>query len=385
MKKIALWGASGSIGKNTLEVFRQHPDYFTLVAFSVHRNVAFALEIIKEFRPEYVVVTDKNSYQIMLENASDLGVELLFGQDALVNLSGHLNADLVVNALVGEAGLRPSIAALQNGLHLALANKESLVMAGALVNQLKDAKNLNVFPIDSEHSAIWQCLAGEDMAQIRRIILTASGGPFRTFTAADMATITPAKALKHPTWKMGSKITIDSATLMNKGLEYIETYWLYPVTTKQIDVVVHPQSIIHSFVEFIDGSQKAQLGIPDMKIPIQYALTYPERLPLNVEIYEPDRYGHLTFEAVDHQRFPALNLARNTLEAGGLNSAVMNVANEYAVYAFLDHRISYQQIYAITEQVVAETPSGNEKDLDTILQTAGWAHNRTEELIAQAR
>ncbi len=373
MKNIALWGASGSIGQNTLKVMKQHPGYFNLLYASVHRNIETAVSLIRDFNPEILVVTDDGTYSTLAGKfAVDSGTKIVKGAEELYHLSKDTRIDLVVNALVGEAGLKPTYYALKAGNDVALANKESLVMAGEIVTAVCKETNTKILPIDSEHSAIWQCIAGEPEESIAGIVLTGSGGPFRQTPKEKFSSITPEMALKHPNWSMGKKITIDSATLMNKGLEFIEAYWLYPVDVSRIEVVIHPQSIIHSLVRFVDGSLKAQLGFPDMKIPIQYALTHPDRLPLDEKKFNLEDVGKLTFEKLDHDRFPALKLAMRVLDKGGIAPAVMNVVNEYAVYAFLERKISFPEIVEFSAEAVERVYAVANPDIEDIFNAAEW-------------
>jgi len=289
----------------------------------------------------------------------------------------------VLNAIVGTAGLEPSYQALMAGKNLALSNKESLVMAGQLINQILTEKKLSLFPVDSEHSAVWQCLLGEDRQTIRKIILTGSGGPFRTLPLNQFPQITPEKALQHPTWNMGHKITIDSATLMNKGLEIIEAHWLFALPADKIEVIIHPQSIIHSMVEFIDGSIKAQLGLPDMKLPIQLALSYPHRIPANWEKTDLSKIKELTFETPDFSKFPTIPLAYEALKRGGTAPAILNVVNEWAVYAFLDHKIKFQDIARYIAEALATIPIKDHPSLEEILTTEQSGREFVERKVRQ--
>ena len=302
-------------------------------------------------------------------------IEVLTGREGLLELAGRDDVDIVMNGLVGSAGMEPTLRSVEAGVDVALSNKESLVMAGSIINEEKQRSGAKIFPVDSEHSAIWQCLAGEDMADVRKIILTGSGGPFRTKNVETFINITPKEALNHPNWDMGNKITIDSATMMNKGLEVIETYWLFGLKADEIDIVVHPQSIIHSMVEFADRSIKAQLGVPDMKIPIQYALTYPRHSAAQWEELDFIKTGQLTFEAPDLEKFPCIKLAYEALRAGGSTPAVLNVANEQAVYNFLDGEIKFTEIPAIIEKACAEHHYIAEPTLEDLLELEIWATN----------
>lgn len=384
MKKVALWGATGSIGLNTIEIILRNPDKFKLKYISFHKNWEKAVEILQTVSVEIVIVTDKDAFDLLSKSVSgEFSGQILYGMDNVILFSQDQDVDLVVNALVGEAGLLPTVKALRAGINVALANKESLVMAGEIIKDIISEDRVTVFPIDSEHSAIWQCLIGEAPDSVKKIILTASGGPFRSAAPDDLKKVTVESALHHPNWKMGKKITIDSATLMNKGLEFIEAYWLYPVSVEQIDVVVHPQSIIHSLVEFIDGSLKAQLGYPDMKIPIQYALSYPDRLELRQKEFDLSEIAELTFEKVNYELFPALNLAQKALRSGGVAPAVLNVANEYAVYAFLDKKIKFLQIVEMVDDAISHSPRINRPSLEDILEAGDWAREYINEKISK--
>ncbi|HFE65379.1 MAG TPA: 1-deoxy-D-xylulose-5-phosphate reductoisomerase [Caldithrix sp.] len=371
-KQIALLGSTGSIGENSLDVIRRHPDRFRVRYLTAHRNVEKLAAWAKELKPKGVVVTDPAQFKTA-ENRLRGVFRVLTGMEGILEIVQDPEIDLVLNALVGDVGVLPTYRAIQAGKNVALANKETLVAAGQLIMKSAREKGVRIFPIDSEHSAIWQCLVGEERKNIRRIILTASGGPFRTWTADQLEHVTVEQALRHPNWKMGAKITIDSATLMNKGLEVIEAYWLYDVSPGQIEVVVHPQSIIHSMVEFVDGSVKAQLGVPDMRIPIQYALSYPERLPLTVETLSFDRIKSLSFEKPDFKKFPCLEIAFRALEQGGTAPAVMNAANEVAVSKFLGGEIGFLAIPALIEKTLEKHTVLKEYDLKILLEVQRWA------------
>ena len=367
-KILAVFGSTGSIGCNTLEVVRRHPDYFTVRYLTGNSNAAVLIDQVREFRPAAVVVGDNNARAEVRAAVGDI-TEVLDGGNALASIAARDDYDTMVSSLVGFAGLLPTIAAIRSGKHIALANKETLVVAGELMTRLAREHNVPLLPIDSEHSAIQQCLVGEPAHSVARIILTASGGPFRGWTREDLDAVTPAQALRHPNWSMGSKITIDSATLMNKGLEVIEAHWLFGVDAANIDVVVHPQSIIHSMVEFSDGSVKAQMGVPDMKIPIHYALTYPDRLAADYERADLARIGSLTFEAPDLATFPCLSLAYDALDAGGTAPACMNATNEIAVAAFLRGEIRFTGIPALIEESLQHVPLRAVSSLDDIIET----------------
>ena len=349
MKEIFLLGSTGSIGRSTLDVVSQHPDEFRIRTLAAYRNVELLSEQISKLKPENAVIFDYESYCRFTEKYEGNETHVAFGLDALSNIVQDKEHHLFLNAFVGFAGLEPTARAIECGLDIALANKETLVVAGALISHLAEQNNIRLLPIDSEHSAIWQCLVGEENNAIKRIILTASGGPFRGKKKADLADVTPEEALKHPNWNMGAKITIDSATMMNKGLEVIEAHWLYDIPAEKIEVIIHPQSIIHSMVEFSDNSVKAQLGIPDMRIPIQYALSYPRRLPLAVTQMDFSNVDQLQFERPDMASFPCLRLAYEALQSGKSYPAVLNAANEIAVDGFLHKKVRFNDIAEIID------------------------------------
>jgi 1-deoxy-D-xylulose-5-phosphate reductoisomerase len=362
---IAILGSTGSIGRSSLEVIEAMPDRFRVTCLTAHRNTGLLAEQVRRFRPRTVVVTDP-ACAGPLRTLVDGSTEVLCGDDALLEVVAHENVDIVISALVGFAGLHPTLRAIEAGKDIALANKETLVVGGELVMAKVRAHNVRLLPVDSEHSAILQCLQGEDLHAVNRLILTASGGPFLNTPRDQMADITPARALKHPTWTMGAKITIDSATLMNKGLEVIEAHWLFGLPPERIEVIVHPQSIIHSMVEFVDGSVKAQLGVPDMKLPIQYALTYPERPPSTFKRVDFAALGQLTFQEPDVDRFPCLSLAFRAMRDGGSAPAVMNAANEVAVGLFLEGRIGFSAIPELIAQAMDAIPSAGALNLAMI-------------------
>ncbi len=379
-RNLSVLGSTGSIGVNTLNVIAANPEKFAVRYLTAGHNAALLTEQTRRFHPQAIAIADEAQYTFLKQNLADCKVEILAGKSGVLEIAARADVDLVVNAIVGMAGLEPTYRALNAGRNVALSNKESLVMAGEIIMNLVTERGLNLFPIDSEHSAIWQCLAGENCSSVKRIILTGSGGPFRTRPLADFSRITPAEALRHPTWNMGRKITIDSATLMNKGLEVIEACWLFDVQPEQISVLIHPQSIIHSMVEFQDGSVKAQLGLPDMRLPIQYALGYPERLPVTWESVDWPTVAQLTFEAPDFAKFPALRIAFEALRRGGTAPAIMNVVNELAVYAFLEERIGFSAIAELIEKALTELPVIDEPQLADILNVEPQAR----EFIARA-
>ena len=340
-KQIAILGSTGSIGTQALTVIAEHPELFEVEVLTANSNSDLLIKQAKAFRPNTVVIADEYKYQEVNQALFGLGIKVFAGEQSLVEVVEGENIDLVLTALVGYAGLKPTIMAIKARKNIALANKETLVVAGGLISTLCQEYGVSIYPVDSEHSAIFQCLVGEDYNPIEKIYLTASGGPFRGKKKDELLHITKEQALKHPNWDMGAKITIDSATLMNKGLEVIEAKWLFDLTADQIDVVVHPQSIIHSAVQFEDGSIKAQLGLPDMKLPIQYALGFPQRIKNNFERFSFMDYPHLTFENPDLETFRNLQLAFDAMEKGGNMPCVLNAANEVAVAAFLQDKIGF--------------------------------------------
>ena len=342
MKKgIAILGSTGSIGTQTLEVISEHKNLFSVEVLTANNNCDLLIEQAKKYKPNAVVIVNRDKYDKVNSELFKLGIKVYAGQKSLEQIVESEEINIVLTALVGYSGLTPTINAIKHGKKIALANKETLVVAGDLITKLSKEYNAPIYPVDSEHSAIFQCLVGENNNAIEKIYLTASGGPFRGKKAAELKTITKKQALKHPNWSMGAKITIDSATLMNKGLEVIEAKWLFNLNKEQIDVVVHPQSIIHSAVQFEDGSIKAQLGIPDMKLPIQYALGFPNRLKNNFKRFSFFDYPNLTFEKADEKTFRNLSLAFRAMSKGGNSACILNAANEIAVEAFLNDKIGF--------------------------------------------
>lgn len=381
MKQIALLGASGSIGRNTLEVISKYPENFKVNVLSVHSQVDFAVEKAQELKPEAVIISDNNDILDAIDFLEKQGIKVYVGDNGLEQALVEFDFDLLVNALVGGIGLVPTLAAIRSGKSVALANKETLVMAGELVNNELKQHDATLIPIDSEHSAIFQCLVGEPRESVKRIILTGSGGPFLQRDINDFHNITIEESLAHPNWKMGKKITVDSATLMNKGLEIIEAYWLFGISLDQIDLVIHPQSIIHSMVEFVDGSIKAQLGWPDMKIPIQYALTYPERLPMQSDEMNFAELKELTFFEPDYEKFPNLRLASEAIKKGGTMPAVLNAANEEAVHLFLNGVISFMDISQLIGDTMQRHDCVTHPGLDETLAADRWARHYVVENI----
>ncbi len=382
MKSLSILGATGSIGSNALEIIRQFPDHFTVNALTAKTHVAALARQIVEFTPRLAAVVDADharQLRALLPPAMD--VEIVFGEAGYVEAATCPETDMVLGAMVGSAGLVPTLAAIDAGKDIALANKETLVMAGAIVMEKIASRGVKLMPVDSEHSAIFQSMAGHGPNGIREILLTASGGPFLKRPAAEFTSITPQDALRHPNWSMGNKITIDSATLMNKGLEVIEARWLFDVDFARIKVVVHPQSIVHSMVSYHDGAVMAQMGVPDMKGAIAYGLSHPRRLPLDVPSPDFAHIGQLTFEAPDLERFPCLNLAYRAGEQGGTLPAVLNAANEVTVAAFLDNRLPFLGIYPIIDQTLNLHPAKTGPDLDQLIEADRWARETALELI----
>ena len=380
MKKISLLGSTGSIGVNTLDVVDRNPKSFKLVAMSAGSNVDLFAEQVRKFKPKIASLLDSTKISTLKERVADLDVEIIIGDEGSIAVATLPETDVVVSGVVGSAGLIPAIEALKAGKNLALANKETLVIAGELVLREAEKTNSQIIPIDSEHSAIFQALNGEKKERIKKIILTASGGPFRTFSLDQMENVTVKDALNHPNWDMGAKITIDSSTMMNKGLEYIEAKWLFGVDTP-VDIIVHAQSIIHSMIEFVDTSIMAQLGIPDMRVPIAYALTYPDRFECNLPSLDLASMGDLTFEAPDFERFPCLQLAIDAMEIGQTMPAILNAANEIAVQAFLDELIPYKDIAELIRMVMHNHRPSPLNDLQDVLNADKWAREETTKLI----
>lgn len=365
MKKIALLGATGSIGCSTLEVIRAHPDKFQLVLLVAQNSFDQLIDIAREFNVPAVVVTNNELKKQNKEIPS--GVKFYFGNDELYQILNEIEIDIVVNAISGSAGLRSTMATISRGIDLALANKESLVMAGHLVKKELLKSNSRMIPVDSEHSAVFQCIGQSSHKEIERIILTASGGPFRNKSLSDFADITLADTLKHPTWEMGTKITVDSATMMNKGLEVIEAHWLFDMPYNKIDAVIHPQSIIHSMVEFLDGSTLAQMGFPTMQLPILYALTYPERIKSEIARTDILKLGSLNFDDIDKERYPLFYLGLEVGKQGGLLPTIMNSVNEAAIRLFVEGKIKFVDIFSIIEKSVAKAHNIDHPDLETII------------------
>jgi 1-deoxy-D-xylulose-5-phosphate reductoisomerase len=377
MKRLAVLGSTGSIGTSTLGVVEAHPDEFEVVALAAGSNLDMLEQQVRRFAPQLVSLASEAAARELRRRVASTRTEVTWGEESLVRAAAETGAHTVVSAIVGAAGLLPTMAALSAGKVVALANKESLVMAGELMTAEARARGTCILPVDSEHSAIFQCLNGS-VDQVHRIVLTASGGPFRQLPLEAFARITPQDALRHPTWSMGKKITIDSATLVNKGLEVIEAHWLFGLPLDQVDVIIHPQSIIHSLVEYVDGSFLAQLGVADMRIPIQYALTYPKRRPCPAPRLTLEDLACLTFEAVDRRKFPCLDLAYEAARAGGSWPAVLNAANEVAVHWFLDHRVGFDEIPTIIRKAMDAHPHRAVRSVEDVLTVDREVRERLE-------
>ena len=355
MKQIAILGSTGSIGTQTLDVVRQHPEAFRVYAICAHRKIDLLIQQALEFNPAVVCIADETLYQPLRDALSDQPIQVMAGEKAIAEMVTMPAIDVVVAAMVGYAGLRPTIEAIKAKKTIALANKETLVVAGEIICRLAQRYGVDILPVDSEHSAIFQSLVGEDITSVEKLLLTASGGPFRTYSYEQMQHVTAAQALKHPNWDMGAKITIDSASMMNKGFEVIEARWLFNIPVEQIQVLVHPQSVVHSAVQFVDGSVKAQLGAPDMRMPIQYALTYPERWISDVPRLDLFKTNNLTFEQPDLQRFPNLRLAYEAMAKGGNMPCILNAANEIVNLAFREGKCGFFQMSDIIEKTMDQT------------------------------
>ena len=383
MKNISILGSTGSIGVNALSVINNLDDKFNVKALSAYKNSSLLIEQAKIFNPEIVVIVDSSEVDFVKESLKKSGISVLCGREGLLELSARDDVDIMLNALVGSSGMEPTINAIRSSVNVALSNKESLVMAGDIIDYEKNKSGAEVFPVDSEHSAIWQCLVGEKIDDVEKIILTGSGGPFRTRDIKKFKDIKKEEALKHPNWSMGNKITIDSATMMNKGLEVIETKWLFGIDVNKIKIIIHPESIIHSMVEFKDKSVKAQLGIPDMKIPIQYALTYPDRYFGEWESLDLLKLGSINFESPDINKFPCIALAYEALKKEGTMPAVLNVANEQAVYRFLNKEIGFMDIPYIIEKACEKHDWVSNPSLDDLLYLETWTTNYVKQFVSK--
>ena len=382
MKSIGILGSTGSIGTQTLDVIDALPGKFQIKYLTSNQNTELLGEQALKYKPDIVCIAMEEKRGELDTILTGTDINITSGRNALLEAAGRNDVDLVMNGLVGATGMEPTIEAVQAGVDVALSNKESMVMAGGIINGLLKKHSGNLFPVDSEHSAIWQCLTGENIDQVKRIILTGSGGPFRTKPKEEFSQITREEALQHPNWDMGHKITVDSATMMNKGLEVIEAHWLFNLNADQIDIVVHPQSIIHSMVEFVDGSVKAQMGVPDMKLPIQYALTYPKHYHADWVNLDLTEIGELTFEKPDFEKFPCIQLAYDALEEGGTFPVVLNVANDEVVSAFLHDHIPFIQIPQLIAEALNQHEFIENPDLDTISEISKWTTDYIHEQIS---
>ena len=378
-KRIAILGSTGSIGTQALQVIDEHSDLYEAYVITANNSVVKLIEQARKYVPEAVVIANEQHYAEVRDALADLPIKVYAGEDALCEVVQDDNVDIVLASMVGFAGLRPTISAIKAGKMIALANKETLVVAGELINSLASEYKVPIIPVDSEHSAIFQCL--EPGNKIEKILLTASGGPFRKYSKEELKTVTKAQALAHPTWNMGDKITIDSATLMNKGFEVIEAKWLFGLKPEQIEVVVHPQSVIHSMVQFEDGAVKAQLGVPDMRLPIQYAFSYPQRLKASFDRLDFFQMRELTFEKPDTDRFPCLRLAFESLRGGGNMPCIVNAANEIVNRAFIEDRIPYEKISEVIESAMHHIAFSSDSSLDTYLQTDKETREYAKSLI----
>ena len=380
-KRVAILGSTGSIGTQTLEVIRQHSSEFIVEVLTAQNNADLLIKQALEFNPNAVVIGNESLYTTVKEALIPHDIKVYAGQKAIAQVVEMETIDVVLTALVGYSGLIPTIQAIKAGKQIALANKETLVVAGEIITALAKENRVNIYPVDSEHSAIFQCLVGEFQNPIEKIILTASGGPFRGKDRAYLETVTKAQALKHPNWDMGAKITIDSASMMNKGLEVIEAKWLFGLQTDQIEVIVHPQSIVHSLVQFEDGSLKAQLGLPDMRIPIQFALSFPDRLKSDFERFDFMQYPQLTFEQPDLKTFKNLQLAYDALAKGGNAPCILNAANEIAVASFLKDEVGFLEMSDLIEETLSKTEFILQPNLEDYVETDRRAREITEQLI----
>ena len=379
-KKLSILGSTGSIGVNALKVISNLDKSFKIIYLSTFRNVELLFDQVKEYNPKAVAVVDELEAKKIKSALDSMDIELLTGRGGLLELSQRSDIDIMLNALVGASGMEPTLNAINSGVNVALSNKESLVMAGNLINKALEDSDAELFPVDSEHSAIWQCIVGEDYKDINRIILTGSGGPFREKPLSVFGEISIDEALNHPNWDMGKKITIDSATMMNKGLEVIEAYWLFGFDANKIDIVVHPQSIIHSMIEMNDGAIKAQMGVPDMKVPIQYALTYPNHISAPWERLDFFSCGDLTFQPPDLKRFPLISLAYRALDLLGTAGTALNLANDITVELFLRNQILFTDIPRINEIILEEHPWIEQQTHDDINSLSTWVKNKINNL-----
>jgi len=384
-KTISILGSTGSIGINTLDVIASHPERYNVAGLAAGKNINLLMDQIEKFKPTLVSVSSPQDAETLNDWCSKKGLKtkITFGTEGSCEVATIKDADTVVSAIVGAAGLEPTYKAIEFGKSIALANKETLVMAGQLVTKKAREKGVLIFPVDSEHSAIYQSLAGHKRSDVKRLILTASGGPFRSKPLEELYSVTPDQALNHPKWKMGPKITIDSATMMNKGLEVIEARWLFDIEQDQIDVHVHPESIIHSMVEYVDGSVIAQLGVPDMRGPIAYALSYPDRLPAKIPSLDLIGLKSLTFYMVDEKKFPAINLAHHALKEGDSMPAVLNAANEVAVSNFLARKIGFMEISNLIQETMSRHKKFIIKTLEDVREADLWARSTSDTIIRE--
>lgn len=381
MKTLIILGSTGSIGTNTLDIVQRFPEEFRVAGLTAGNNIEKLEEQIRIFKPRVVAVSTDAAAATLRQRCTGIPVEILSGEKGIAEVASLPEAELVISAIVGAAGLVPTLAAIRTGKHIALANKEPMVMAGKLMQEEARKHGVTIFPVDSEHSAIFQSLVGHRLQDVRRLILTASGGALWTLTKEQLRDVTPERALQHPNWKMGSKITIDSATLMNKGLEVVEARWLFDIPESHIEVLVHRESIIHSLVEYEDRSMIAQLGLPDMRTPISYAMRYPERLPLDLPSLDLAEVGKLTFCKPDHERFPCLQLGYESLRIGGTMPAAMNAANEIAVEAFLQKGIRFLEIAEVIRQTMDAHAPKEIHSLEDALDADRWARDKAESLV----
>ena len=373
MKNIGILGSTGSVGTQALQVIEYHKDKFNIKFLAANTNVDDLIEQCTKFSPEYVCIYDSSKYEYLKNNVNTKNV--LSGHEGLIELCKISNLDVILNAIVGYQGLEPTITIINSGTDIALSNKESIVQAGHIVTELAKLHKINIFPVDSEHSALWQCIVGEDDSMIRKIILTASGGPFRELDKSKFSSITVDQALNHPNWDMGKKISIDSATMMNKGFEMIEAHWLFDIKSDHIDIVIHPQSIIHSMVEFIDGSIKAQLSNPDMRLPILYALSYPNRYGIDDLEFDLKKFSTLQLQEMDYDKFECVKLAYDAINEGGSYPVILNVANDLAVELFLNKNISFTDIPRLICDAMDHHNSLNSPTLSDILSLTKWTEN----------
>jgi len=385
MKRLSILGSTGSIGVNTLHIVSQFPERFEVISLSAGRNSKLLKQQILQFRPKIVSVLNKELSETLRSELSHVPVEIVHGVEGLIQVATHPEVDQVVSAIVGAVGLIPTLAAIKTGKPIALANKETLVMAGKIVMEEAKQNHVQILPVDSEHSAIFQALLGHRKEDIHRLILTASGGPFLNFPPSRLQEVTVKEALHHPRWEMGKKITIDSASLMNKGLEVIEAHWLFDIPIERIGILIHPQSVVHSMVEYVDGSMVAQMGIPDMRIPISYALSFPERLPLDLPRLDLSRNGVLNFHEPDLERFPCLKLAYQALRTGETMPAVLNAANEIAVNAFLEGSLKFTEIPRCVQRVMGEHEVKTVHTVEDILKADHWARERSKAILERGR